>query len=219
MKRELQKRDKAMKDYVKRELKKRDDELKLKLEEKDQQVRQSATEVTALRKQLRETNERLSKDINDFRTAAGIPPYHWTMANFAELKRKNTYWDSELFYTHPRGYQCYIKVWANGAGEGYGSHVTVQLYPVEGEFDSALPWPAKAIITLQLLNQHRDHERWSLIKRVEWRKPSLHAIHVIDYFSDKFVPHTELGWNARKHTHYLKDDCLRFRIAEIQIHK
>ena len=222
LKLELQKKDeaiKALKDDMNQELKKRDDELKLKLEEKDQQVRESAAEVTALKKQLQETDQKFSKDINAFHMAASVPPYHLTMANYAELKGKNTFRDSERFYTHSGGYQCYIRVVPNGWGEGRGTHVSVVLCTAPGPFDGTLPWPAKATFTLQLLNQHRDQDHMTVTKRIEWTKPTgAHHVHVGN-FSDTFIPHAELGWNAGKQTKYLHEDCLRFRIAKIELHK
>ena len=223
LKQELQKKDKAMKalkDDMNQELKKRDDELKLKLEEKDQQVRESAAEVTALKKQLQETDQKFSKDINTFHMAAGVPPYHLTMANYAELKGKNTIWHraiDECFYTHPGGYQCCIRVLPNGVGEGSGTHVGVVLWSVAGQFDGTLPWPAKATFTLQLLNQHRDQDHVTVTERIEWEEPT--GVGYVGTFSDTFIPHAELGWNAGKQTKYLHEDCLRFRMAKIELHK
>ena len=216
LKQELQKKDESLKDDMNQELKKRDNELKLKLEEKDQQVRESAAEVTALKKQLQETDQKFSKDMNAFHMAAGVPPYHLTMANYAELKGKSTYWNSERFYTHPGGYQCYIRVWPNGLGEGNGTHVTAWLYSAAGQFDGTLPWPAKVTFTLQLLNQHRDQDHVTVTKRIEWRQPT--RAHHVGVFSWTFIPHAELGWNAGKQTEYLHEDCLRFRMAKIQLH-
>ena len=216
LKQERQKNDeamKALKDDMNRELKKRDDELKLKLEEKDQQVRENAAEVTALKKQLQETNQNFS---TLFTTC--LPTYHMTMANYAELKGKDTYWYSERFYTHPGGYQCYIRVWPNGRWEGRDTHVAVQLYSAPGQFDGTLPWPAKATFTLQLLNQHRDKDHVTVTTRFKWRKPA-GEYDCVGTFSNTFIRHAELGWNARKKTKYLHEDYLRLRMAEIELHK
>ena len=223
LKQELQNKDeamKALKDDMNRELKKRDDELKLKLEEKDKQVRESAAEVTALKKQLQETDQKFSKDINTLNMAAGVPPYHLTMANYTEEKEGKGlmfYWDSERFYTHPGGYQCCIRVWASGWGEGRDTHVGVGLSSAVGQFDGTLPWPAKATFTLQLLNQHRDQDHVTVTKSFEWGKST--GDRYLGLFSWTFIPHTELGWNAGKKTEYLHEDCLRFRITRIQLHK
>ena len=228
MNRELKKRDdelkpkleerdeamKALKDDMNQELKKREAELKAKLEERDEA---HAAEVTALKKLLQETDQKLSKETNTLHMAAGILPYHLTMANYAEQKRNNSYWSSERFYTHPGGYRCYISVVPNGQGRRRGTHVSVQLCSVAGQFDGTLPWPAKATFTLQLLNQHRDQDHWTVTKNLEWTKSTI--ITFVANFSKTFIPHAELGWNAGKQTHYLKDDTLQFRITKIEPHK
>ena len=217
LKQELQKKDeamKALKDDMNRELKKRDDELKLKLEEKDQQVRKSAAEVTALKKQLQETDQKFSAMFNTLSTTC-LPTYHLTMANYAELKGNNSCWDSECFYTHPGGYQCFIRVWPNGRWEGCDTHVSVELYSAPGQFDGTLPWPAKATFTLQLLNQHRDQDHVTVTERFQWKTPRGNGY--VGIFSSTFILHAELDWNAEKQTKYLHEDCLRFKMAKIEI--
>ena len=215
LKQELQKKDEAMK-ALKDDVKKRDDELKLKLKEKDQQVRVSAAEVTALKKQLQQTDQKFSKDIHTLNMAAGVP-YHLTMANYAELKGNRTHWFCECFYTHPGGYQCRILVMPNGLHKGDGTHVGVWLYSAAGQFDGTLPWPARATFTIQLLNQYRDQDHVTITKSFVWKK--LTRGHSVGDFSQTFIRHAELGWNAGKQTQYLKDNSLRFRIAEIELHE
>ena len=217
LKEELQQKNdeaiKALKDDMNQELKKRDDELKLKLEEKDKQVRESAAEVTALKKQLQEETD---QKFNTLSTTC-LPTYHLTITNYAEHLQKDRldYSDSKHFYTHPGGYQCFIRVWPNGMYKGCGTHVSVYIHLVAGLFDGTLPWPAKATFTLQLLNQHRDQDHWTVTERFEWNKPTDRVIE----FSQTFIPHTELDWNAGKQTIFLHENCLRFRMAKIELRK
>ena len=215
LKQELQKKDeamKALKDDVNQELKKRDDE-------KDQQVRESAAEVTALKKQLQETDQKFTAVFSTLSITC-LPTYHLTMANYAKLKGQGTYWVSECFYTHPGGYQCFITVWPNGLGEGDGTHVSVFLWSVPGQFDGTLPWPVKVTFTLQLLNQLSDQDHVTVTKSFVWEKTTLveKDDRVAD-FSQTFIHHAELGWNAGKQTQYLKDNSLRLRITRIDLHK
>ena len=211
---------------VQQQLQEKDAEMKQELQKKDdmnqelkKRVAESAAEVTALKKQLQETDQKFSKDISTFHIAAGVPPYHLTMANYAELKATNIDWNCERFYTHPGGYQCYIQVLPNGSlwDEGYGTRVSVELCSVAGQFDGTLPWPAKVTFTLQLLNQHRDQDHVTVTKRFKWGKPT--GTHHVGTFSDTFIRHAELGWNTENKTEYLHEDCLQFRMAKIEIHK
>ena len=220
LKQELQKKDgamKALKDDMNQELKKRDDELKLKLEEKDQQARVSAAEVTALKKQLQQTDQKFTAVCDTLSTTC-LPTYHMTMANYAGLRYGLVdWWHSDYFYTHPGGYWCLIKVHARGLNEGRGTHVSVLLCSLPGQFDDYLPWPAKATFTLQLLNQHRDQDHVTVTKSFVWKKTIKDDC--AGDFSLTFISHAELGWNAGKQTQYLKDNSLRFRITRIDLHK
>ena len=103
----------------------------------------------------------------------------------------------------------------NVRGEGQGTHVSVELVPCKGLFDGSLRWPAKCTITLQLLNQHRDQDHHTVTKELEWQNPIDRTRAVT--FSDKFIAHDDLKWNAEKHTQYLKDDCLHFRISRVDL--
>ena len=114
---------------VQQQLQEKDAKLKQELQKKDdmnqelkKRIAESASEVTALKKQLQETDQKF----NTLSTTC-LPTYHLTMANYAELKRNSTWWESERFYTHPGGYQCYIRVQPNGLYNGRGSHVSVEL--------------------------------------------------------------------------------------------
>ena len=112
------------------------------------------------------------------------------------------------------GYKFYLGIYENGRGEGQGTHVSVELVPSKGPFDDSLCWPAKCTMTLQLLNQHRDQDHITMTRELEWKQPSEEGEEGEEVtFSDKFIAHGDLKWNAEKHTQYLKDEYLHFRIV------
>ena len=47
-------------------------------------------------------------------------------------------------------------MYPNGDGAGRGTHVSVKVALLPGEFDDLLCWPFRGIITVHLLNQRRD---------------------------------------------------------------
>ena len=104
-----------------------------------------------------------------------------------------------------------------GGGWGKGTHVTVYLYSMSGEFDATLQWPVKVTITLQLLNQHRDQDHITVTKSFQWTKSESENdwVYAGDFHS-RFVSHAVLEYNAQKQTQYLKDDCLHFRVAKME---
>ena len=84
---------------------------------------------------------------------------------------------------------------------------------MSGEFDATLQWPAEFTITLQLLNQHRDQDHIIVTEQFQWARPEKGTTTKVGVFHHEFVAHTDLEWNARKPTQYLKDDCLHFRVT------
>ena len=93
-----------------------------------------------------------------------IPPPEITMSNFGKNKNDDTNnWYSPGFSTHVGGYKMCIRVDANGQGNGKGTHVSLFVYMMKGEFDSHLKWPFKGEITVELVNQKEGGE--NLVKK------------------------------------------------------
>ena len=62
-------------------------------------------------------------------------------------------WYSPPFYSLLRGYKMYLQVHCNGRGAGKGTHVSVFVHLMRGEFDDKLKWPFRGEVTVQLLSQ------------------------------------------------------------------
>ncbi|XP_031568440.1 TNF receptor-associated factor 3-like isoform X2 [Actinia tenebrosa] len=61
---------------------------------------------------------------------------------------------SPPFYTSRFGYKMCARVYLNGDGSGKGTHVSVFISVMRGEYDAVLPWPFSKKITLKLLDQN-----------------------------------------------------------------
>ena len=70
------------------------------------------------------------------------------MTDFEKIKAADTKWYSPPFYTHTHGYKMCIRVYANGNGDGAGTHVSVYLVLMRGIFDDDLKWPLQGDITM-----------------------------------------------------------------------
>ena len=64
------------------------------------------------------------------------------MPKFSEFRCSGKVWCSPPFY-YGEGYKMCLGVYANGAGSGAGSHVSVGMYHGMGEYDDNLKWPLK----------------------------------------------------------------------------
>ena len=86
-------------------------------------------------------------------------PPDMTMTGFEGLKQGGEHWYSPPFYTHIGGYKMCLNITANGWVSGKGTHVSVAVSMMKGEFDSHLKWPFKGEITVELVNQKEKGEK------------------------------------------------------------
>ena len=88
------------------------------------------------------------------------PKIEFTMTDFEEYRRDNDHWHSPHFYTHPNGYKMCLRVDPNGYvyGPGKGTHLSVYVFLMQGEFDDQLKWPFQGEIIIQLVNQKEDKD-------------------------------------------------------------
>ena len=129
----------------------------------------------ALEEHLKATvNEHLAMAIakvrsNESRSICTNGIFVWPIRNFRihfETARKS---DEELaifsqpFYTSQYGYKLRIKAYLNGRDRGKGSHLSLYLIIMKGEYDALLEWPFNQKITFYLLDQgeqrkHKIHQ-------------------------------------------------------------
>ena len=142
-------------------------------------------------------------------------PINFKITNFSKLKMSNEIVYSPGFYTSPGGYKMSICVYANGNGDGNGTHVSVFSYLMRGENDDHLRWPFTGTVTVELLNQLKDDNHHS--QKTTFPSDNIASQKVINeersllgYGLPRYIPYSKLGYNSAKNCQYLKDDCLYF---------
>ena len=121
---------------------------------------------------------------------------NFTVTNFQVLKESDDHWVSQPFYTHSQGYKMCLRVTANGQGSGKGTHITVAVYLIKGEFDDQLEWPFRGDITIQLLNQQEDsghYTRTIFQAKAERSKASMGEKYICGWGISKFQLHSNLS--------------------------
>ena len=117
-----------------------------------------------------------------------------------------------------------LMVYANGNQDGAGTHVSVYVTLMRGEYDDILTWPFCGNITIQLVNQNRDQDHVERYLNftdehgddVSGRVTSgVIAKMSLGYHS--FISHTELESTADT-KQYLKYDCIKFRVTKIVVY-
>ena len=84
------------------------------------------------------------------------PPCYTVMDNFSQHKKDGDTWCSTPFYSGPKGYKMHLQVDANGDGSGAGTHVSVFVQIIKGEYDDTLTWPYAGTITYEIINWKED---------------------------------------------------------------
>lgn len=81
-----------------------------------------------------------------------VYPCTFTMQDVSEFQKNREEWYSQPFYTRPRGYKMCLGVYANGIGMGKGTHLSVCLHQMWGEFDYYLNESIGGSVTIQLVS-------------------------------------------------------------------
>ena len=120
--------------------------LKTELKEMKAKLHKVETERDKIEVKLHETEDRLA-----FCEAFGNPANKLKksgdsmkviMSGFSEYHHNGKVWHSPPFY-YRGGYKMCLAVYANGVGEGAGTHVSVGVLLLRGEFDDQLKWATK----------------------------------------------------------------------------
>ena len=145
------------------------------------------------------------------------------MFNFSKHKRVSDEWESTPFYTGPDGYKLQLEVCANGYGSGEGTHVSVFVYLMKGEYDHMLTWPFKCDITIQLLNWREDKGHVEKIldfndsDDIKYRKRVMEGDRAPG-LGLKFIPHSDLYYNVTNNTEYINNDILCFVVSKVIVY-
>ena len=153
-----------------------------------------------------------------------VAPAIIRMVDFAKLRQMKEDWYSKPFLVFNEGYRMCIKVYADGVGDGKGTHVSVYLHLMKGEHDDKLEqsghWPLRGTFIIELLNQlsDKDHHSHKMTftahtdddstKRVVKGNKATTGWGLHQFIShDTLLQHSDNG--------YLKNNTLYFRINYI----
>lgn len=156
-----------------------------------------------------------------------VVPLVFVMDDF--YKHRNTLdliWYSPAFYSQRRGYKMCLSVNASGHASAKGTHFSVYVHLMSGEYDDLLVWPFQGVVKIELLNQLANSEHFAYNVEFVGQKHEKHNSRVMKGMrshcglgEDRFLPYTVLGHNATRHCQYLKDDRLYFRVSEVVEHE
>ena len=94
-----------------------------------------------------------------------VPSFYILLTNFYHYRVNNLTFKSDPFYSHAGGYKMAMLIRPSGHGEGKGTHVSLYVSLLPGEFDDQLPWPFNGRITVQVYNC--TTKKWSFDRVIE----------------------------------------------------
>ena len=142
-----------------------------------------------------------------------VPPFYFSLPNFHQYQSNGLRYWSEAFYSHPGGYKMMMQVYPYGCAPCKGTHMSVHVVILRGEFDDKLHWPFDGSITIHLYN--RTTEQWSNARKIR--------IPVVNRCVGEFA-HDSLGHNdfislSELERSYVKTtNVVRFRVTNVQCH-
>jgi len=198
----------------------------------EQELRKLREEVKITKQELQhqvEINQQLLQDLKCYDvpklqphligTGSQVIPAVVKIAEFERCKKVNKYWQSPAFYTSAEGYKMCLKITPNGVGAGNGTHVSVDAYLMKGEYDDQLTWPARGVLTVQILNQSGNSHHGSMVKYkfigVNSCRVTEKEVSAFGVYSDKFISHKNL-YVVDGRYQYFKNDCVFFQVVDFQ---
>ena len=115
-----------------------------------------------------------------------------------------------------------LRVVVNGVGSGKGTHLSLYVYLLKGEYDDQLQWPFNANITVQLLNWsgNNSHKETTIPHHtapLEYRTRVTEGDRVPcgwGYF--QFISHSVLE-SVTSDVQFITDNKICFKIMEVNI--
>lgn len=141
----------------------------------------------------------------------------WKIENVSSLLRaaradQRTSYYSRAFCTHAFGYRLCCRLYPNGDGSGKGTHVSLFLVVMRGDYDDVLRWPFQQKVTFMVLDQAQQQKpfRESFVPdtlSASFHKPKSHMN--VASGSPQFLKHNQLLASSNP---YLKNDTFYIKV-------
>ncbi|XP_054460049.1 TNF receptor-associated factor 5 [Anoplopoma fimbria] len=144
----------------------------------------------------------------------------WKIEDFrrrreAEVRGQPPCLTSVPFHTGTCGYKMASKVYLNGDGDGRGSHLSLYVVLMPGDFDALLPWPFRQTVSLSVLDQSGAANHRSLSFRPDpmsksFQRPAAESTSNVAVGFSSFLPLNKL--ETPQNAAYVKDDTLFVKV-------
>ena len=165
------------------ELVEKNGEQERKLTVQGQALYELQTKNLALERSVKDQERKLrelEEKVKDFQQRNCHGTYVWCVTDYSHRKveaqrGRNTVIHSPGFYTSSFGYKLCIRLNINGVEGATGSHVSLFVHFMQGDYDDILDWPFSGRITLAIIDQSDSCEQRQHISEMLLSKPTLAA--------------------------------------------
>ncbi|XP_066911274.1 TNF receptor-associated factor 6-like isoform X2 [Clytia hemisphaerica] len=171
------------------------------------------SKMDGLAKQIQEQNSMIA----EVSARVWCGSFTWRITNFENLFQQAKNQElvaihSQPFYTAVPGYKMCLRVNLNGIDSGAGTHVSMFVHLMQGEFDSIIQWPFSDGLELTIMDQ--DTQNPVHVKEELFARPTLQAFlrpktprNHKGYGYVEMIPHTTL-----RERHYVSNDTMIVKV-------
>ncbi len=144
-----------------------------KIEEKDKQIAELKEEMnTKIDKLTQNINTKHQENMQLAMKLSTRSCHFSTLTEFTKQQAKSCEgnWYSKSFYNYPGGYKFRLNIKTNGCVSAEGTHFSAFLVLYKGAYDEQLPWPVKVEVTLDMLNQKKDNNHYSVTQIIMYKE-------------------------------------------------
>ena len=142
------------------------------------------------------------------------PPFYFTLSNVKHYMQEDLWWRSPHFYSHVGGYKMLVDVCPNGFNAAKGTHLSLFVGIMRGEYDDKLQWPFQGKVTIQMRSKGTDVWGGDVVITFDNTTPPGSRDRPLDCLGNrswgyvKFITHDKMQL-------YCSEDQLRFRICSV----
>lgn len=145
------------------------------------------------------------------------PPFYFTLCNFEHYQTVGFQWQSQPFHTSPQGYKLSIVVYPQGISGGKGTHVSLFVSILRGEYDDQLEWPFKGLVTVEVFNYAL--QSWDRKPEIQFEESDN-----VKFTGQPVNSHSNAGlgfprWLSLEEVvqWYCHKGMIRFRVAKVEV--
>ena len=182
----------------------------------NQAIKAENQAIKAENKALQETVKQLQSNCALLQSCVNpTPPFYFIVRNVKHYMQGDLTWTSQPFYSHSGGYKMCSLVYANGYGSGKGTHLSLFVAIMRGEYDDQLQWPFEGKVTIQTF---MHSEKWGNDFTLtfdgtvphECQKRPQSCVSNVSWGFSKFIKHDQLQF-------YCDKDQVHFRVASVEL--